>query len=254
MNPPFLLNLPSHILFEHFLLNLDLSSLLSLFSTCRTFYQLSKPSLWRNLLLRDYSYYLVTSPLPDDLPPFTLSQLNYIHESKEESILNYESDYKPTLSEAQSLLIKDFLLQETDYKLTYKNMKHLKKGLRLEGIWVGDYLVHGNEKLRLLQMGYEIWAIKLTGDPNIPAKKTTWKVKMKKDWSYGRGLIHLADDGFINPRWGPVEIMVIADDRIIVCGYYHYENVWLKVSLGCKKMLLGNETPFMSAKFEPVFS
>ena len=253
MDTALLLNLPSHVLFEHFLLNLDLSSLFSLLSTCQTLYQMSKSSLWQRLLIRDYSYYLATSPLPDDLQPFTLSQMKYIPESKEEAILNYEPDYKPTLSETQRQIIKDFLLQETDYKLAYKNMKHLTKGLKLEGIWIGDYLGHGNEKIRLLQMGYEIWAIKLTGDPNIPAKKTTWKVKMKKDWSYGRGLIHLADDGFTNPRWGPVEVLVVADDRIIVCGYYQYDNIWLKMSLGCKKMLLGNEAPFMSAKFQPVF-
>ena len=237
-----LLNLPLHILLD-LLLNLDIHTIFTFLLTSKFINSFNQASLWRRLLSRDYAYHLISSPLPDDNPAFSLSTLKYIYDSPEESALNYEPDYKPKLTSAQLLLVNDCLNKCINHANLYKDLYLNVKRPPIEGQWIGDYHAHGNETLKLLQVGYELWAIKLTGDPNIPAKKVTWKVTMKKDWSYGRGTIHLADTGYQNPRWGPAEILILGVDRIILCAYFQEGNSWLKISLCCKKMINGNETP-----------
>ncbi|EAS07061.2 hypothetical protein TTHERM_00680680 (macronuclear) [Tetrahymena thermophila SB210] len=77
-----------------------------------------------------------------------------------------------------------------------------------KGVYLGDYDSHGIERLEAFQIGYFVFFIKLTGDPNIPQGKITFYMRLTEDLKNGIGYIQLADTGYISPRWGQAAISV----------------------------------------------
>lgn len=225
-------------------------------SLCRSLRELlSHRNLWEFLILRDFPYFLTTSPLSIDRP-FTVPELE-IKTLPLDSAMSYPPDYKPVLTQSER--------QEALKAVSEKSIEFLKAKYReifeltqrspsFSGNWIGDYSAHGLESLRLFQTGFTLFAIKITGDINVPASKMTWKVTLNSSFTHGRGVIHIADTGFMNPRWAPAEIQVLDNNRIIVAGCFpNLFGRWIKVSLGCTRKRTGEETTFMSIKIQEMF-
>ena len=123
-----------------------------------------------------------------------------------------------------------------------------------EGVYYGNYGVHGTELLELRrQMLVEddgtwqeyVVATKLTGDPNVPVGKVSFKAKISKSnrvsfstsaaqsWQFHKqyrypeelqvqhlykGSGQVAGEGFVNPRWTEGELLVLSPKSIIGDG------------------------------------
>lgn len=228
---------------------LDLRTLLNLLQTCKEIRELELPFLWKQLLLRDFPYFLIT--IPNETRVFSKENLKNVKETENEALLEFPPDYKHRLQASEETKARETLEKISNFKGEYQRIYKKTFGKSLDGLWIGDYLAHGNEKVRILHNGYYLWAYKITGDSNIPAKKLTFKVNLNENLDHGQGVIHLADAEYKNSRWGPVEVLIINENKIIVGAYHEYqEKKWMKVSLGFTKLVKGEETPFMSAKFE----
>ncbi|KAI5803753.1 hypothetical protein EDC01DRAFT_468552 [Geopyxis carbonaria] len=99
------------------------------------------------------------------------------------------------------------------------------------GLWVGDYFKHGAEIVLLHQSadGSRLEAIKLTGDPNVPRGELTWRVPdlaavmrttpaWEVEWPDAQvvaGEGQLADTGYKNACWVPLEVILAAPDKVV---------------------------------------
>jgi len=90
------------------------------------------------------------------------------------------------------------------------------------GVWYGKYGGHGEEQVRIIQKGYHLDAIKITGDVNVPAGEQTWRMDLDREAKKGEGEIHLADTGYKNPRWGKATINIIDKDHFNVTWSHLY--------------------------------
>lgn len=81
----------------------------------------------------------------------------------------------------------------------------------LAGEWVGHYVGHYDEVIRIVQDGDEAKAIKITGDDFVPADEITWRANIST--GYGEGQI--AEREFRNPRFVPGRLKVLDRDRIV---------------------------------------
>ena len=48
--------------------------------------------------------------------------------------------------------------------------------VNFSGLYIGEYGTHGLEFIEIIQHGYEVKGLKLTGDPNVPAGKYSFEV------------------------------------------------------------------------------
>lgn len=227
----------------------DLLKFLSISRSCSEL--LHHRNIWEFLLLRDFPYFLTTSPLSIDRP-FTVNELE-IKTLPLDSAMNYPPDYKPVQTQSER---QEALKAVSDKSIEFLKAKYreifvlTKRSPPFSGNWIGDYSAHGLESLKLFQNGFTLFAIKVTGDINVPATKMTWKVNLNSTLTHGRGVIHIADTGFMNPRWAPVEIQVLDNNKIIVAGCFPNLGRWIRVSLGCTRKRTGEETTFMSIKIQ----
>lgn len=53
----------------------------------------------------------------------------------------------------------------------------------------------------------------------MPKGKETFKMCLEKEGKQGIGKIHLADTGFVDPRWSTAVIEAISKDCILVTAY-----------------------------------
>jgi len=249
-------SLPRYLL-ESILIFLDFPDIYKVLTSNKAFFELfTSKTLWKSLLLRDFLFFFLTNPIKDQ-SLLSVSNLS-IKFMPLESSLDYPPDYKlkrASLEEISS--ISSFLSGKSlDFlQFRYQYYVSLKlKSSNLSGLWIGDYSSHGLETLRIYNRGFELFAVKITGDINVPAGKMTWKVIMNEDFKYGRGFIHIADIGFINPRWATTEIEVLDPEKLIVSSYFPHLDKWFKVSLGCSKLIKGNETSFMSIKIMEIIN
>ncbi|KAL6075954.1 executer 1 [Balamuthia mandrillaris] len=88
----------------------------------------------------------------------------------------------------------------------------------LNGHWIGLYGSHGEELVKVTHYGYLVEALKITGDPNVPAGQITFRARMNETGRWGRGKVHLADTGFRNERWGLAFLDVREEN--------HFVNKW----------------------------
>ena len=195
-------NIPPDVLLQIFSY-LKPSSLLSCMLTCHDFYNAIDSKLWRLLSLRDYHPFLYQIPLTFDqvnTPDFKTRI-----ETLEEAEMCFVKPSNRLLSESELKRLEAKKAAITNWKEFYQKC-HKLEPWNLSGFWIGDYESHGFELIRIYHHGYEIYAQKLTGDPNIPAPKLTWKMTMDKDMKKGKGEIHLAETGYINSRWNTAYI------------------------------------------------
>ena len=189
--------IPQEVLLQIFTY-LDLSSLISCFSTCQKFHSLTNTLLWKTISLRDFSHFLSQKPL-------SASEQNRVHlnirmESPEEALKDINDPLKEPLTDQEQELLVENKPQVQDWKEFYQNYHELNQR-NLSGIWIGDYGAHGFELIKIYQKGYKVYAKKLTGDPNVPAKRLTWQMHMDETLLRGKGEVHLAVTGYINSKW-----------------------------------------------------
>lgn len=188
---------PDEVLLQIFYY-LDAASLVSCMETSRQFNILVDTKIWKTISLRDYSYFLYQIPLTDD--QVTDSSFELRKEDEEEANKEIADPFKEPLSAEEQRRLEEGQAKIKDWKQFYLDCQKKDK-YNLSGFWVGDYGDHGFELLRIYHKGYRVYAKKLTGDVNIPAKKLTWKMTLDKTMNKGRGEIHLADVDFKNSRW-----------------------------------------------------
>lgn len=70
-----------------------------------------------------------------------------------------------------------------------------------EGLWAAVYGPHGLEIVLLMREGAKMKAVKLTGDPNVPAGEVTWEVEEWEGEERMKGRGKVANDGFVERRY-----------------------------------------------------
>jgi len=141
--------------------------------------------LWQILTERDYYDFIKSKPAENS--PDSLVYLS--------SILG-----APACTQFIHFLHVD---QNLTKPINYKEQYILyHKVPKLSGIWLAIYSGHGLEVIEIIQHGYDITAIKLKGDDNVPSGQIAFKGTIKQDGSAALGKVQLADSGFRNPRWG----------------------------------------------------
>ena len=69
----------------------------------------------------------------------------------------------------------------------------------------------------------------------MPAGKTSFKVQLTKEGNKGKGQIHLADHGYLNPRWGLAYVELEDVENFVVKWYYgphafqHYDTCFHRI-------------------------
>jgi len=210
MNSTNLLDIPQEVILQIFSY-LKPDSLQSLLLTCSQIYNIIESHLWKSLSLRDYLHFLCQTPLR--IEETNLYDFKSRLEQKEEAQKIISDPFKEPLSKDDLKKIEQAQSQIINWKSFYIDC-YQKEKMNLTGFWVGDYGDHGFELIRIFHKGYHVYAKKLTGDPNIPAGKLTWKAMLDKNLKNGKGEIHLADTGFQNPRWNTALLENVTPDII----------------------------------------
>jgi len=81
----------------------------------------------------------------------------------------------------------------------------------ISGDWIGDYIGHFDEMVRIDRCGPSYVAVKMSGDDHIPAGETTWRV----DAASLRGEGQIAEEEFRNPRFVPGQLEVTDPDHLV---------------------------------------
>jgi len=209
----------------------------------------SNQRLWKMLTLRDFKFYLISEPLPNREVegPLSPSEIKIVEESEEEAKTDGQNPFTESLAVEELRTFENNIHHLSDWSVFYKNCK---SNLDLNGDWIGDYDAHGFEHLKIYHYGYKVRAIKVTGDPNVPAKKVTWEMTLDSDLKKGKGRVHLANDGFVNSRWSTGYIQIESHDQIIFSWYFEVvPSFWIKMSAGVHRK---GTMPFMSRKLQNV--
>lgn len=210
---------------QEILLFLDLKSIIRLCSTSTGLYSvLNSNSLWKELSIRDFRYFLVGDPINDDEfeHPKSMKEVEEIKEDEMEANKVITNPFDEPLTDLDQQALRNNIAKVSDWKEFYISHKKLPD---LTGFFVGDYGAHGYEFIRIYHKGYKIFAKKLTGDANVPAGKLTWKATLDKSLTKAKGYIHLASTGFKDPRWSKCLVEVPDENTFIIswypCKYMH---------------------------------
>ncbi|KAL4483352.1 hypothetical protein ABPG72_007994 [Tetrahymena utriculariae] len=142
--------------------------------------------------IQEYKEQCLMEPVNENLISQQFYQMKQIEEQFLPTVINIDQYNKQIAS------INDWrkIFYQYHNKICYK------------GVYLGDYDSHGIERLEAFQLGYFVFFIKLTGDPNIPQGKITFYMRLAEDLKNGIGYIQLADTGYISPRWGQAAISI----------------------------------------------
>lgn len=88
---------------------------------------------------------------------------------------------------------------------------------QLAGEWIGKYLGHFEEVIRIDLINGMWTATKITGDENVPAGEITWRV----DPSTGKGEGQIAGQGFLKPSFVPGHLEILSAGQII----FHWQKL-----------------------------
>ncbi|HEV8541136.1 MAG TPA: Cyclin D1-binding domain-containing protein [Verrucomicrobiae bacterium] len=85
------------------------------------------------------------------------------------------------------------------------------EAIDLSGEWLGFYIGHFDEVVRITQMGDYVEAVKITGDEYVPAEEVTWRANLRT----GRGEGQIAEREFRNPRFVPGRLRIAGPDKVV---------------------------------------
>ncbi len=85
------------------------------------------------------------------------------------------------------------------------------------------------EWLEIYHKGYQVYAKKTTGYTNIPAGQLTWRMRLNKSMTKGKGEVHFADPGFKNPRWRTAYIEIVNPNLILITWFAKVKFFYLKI-------------------------
>ncbi|KAL4434923.1 hypothetical protein ABPG74_021262 [Tetrahymena malaccensis] len=150
------------------------------------------PIIDYEMKIQEYKEECSMEPVDEKLTKYQFYQMNQIEEQFLPTVINIDQFEKQVanISNWRQIFYK------YHNKICYK------------GVYLGDYDSHGIERLEAFQLGYFVFFIKLTGDPNIPEGKITFYMRLTEDLKKGIGYIQLADTGYISPRWGQAAISI----------------------------------------------
>lgn len=240
----------------HIFSQMDIKTLGTCNRTCRSWNSIisDDQGLWKCLCFRDYADYLNTKPLACTNENEEMNHLSQLSSLIRNPILlrlaeelNYERDEQHDSGPEESsmndsiVLLHEGEIAEDHYGIVSHRAKKPKLEVYdrgtfvwseyykecflkydLNGIWIGKYGAHGDELVRVIQKGFNLEAWKVTGDPNVPAGKQTWKMVLDREMAIGEGNIHLADHGYTNPRWGQATFKIIDSDHFDITWRYSY--------------------------------
>jgi hypothetical protein len=83
--------------------------------------------------------------------------------------------------------------------------------MNFSGEWIGHYVGHYDEVIRIVQEGVVLTAYKITGDDYVPAGEITWRASL----TTGLGEGQIAEMEFRNPRFVPGRLTVLSPDRLL---------------------------------------
>jgi len=222
---------PSEVLLQ-ILSYLDIHSLCSCMKVSSSFYQIIDQKLWKILFFRDFSQFLYQMPLSDqDLGlPQDESHIQMIRKQSIDSQNQKSGPFSEEISEIQEQILRDASVQLGNWKGLYI-LCYMK--IDLNGLWVGDYGRHGKELIRIYQKGYEVIAQKVTGDENVPAGQTTWKMTLDRNLCRGKGFMQVAEIGYKNAAWVTAYLNIIDRNSLQITWfiYDHYGN-WYSLTFG----------------------
>jgi len=222
--------IPKDVISQIFLF-LDLKSIGKCLLTCKNLNNTIDTNLWKNLILRDHIHFLYTEPLTaQELdPPTQANQIVTTYETEAEASSIFQNPFKDLSPETKEI-INQRISQLQNAKEFYLRCHRLPN---ISGFWVGDYGGHGFELIRIYHKGYKAYAKKLTGDPNIPAGKVTWKVTFGEDGLRGKGELHLAEPGFLNSRWSTAYVDISQENAIQIDWFVQDSlGFWYKLTFG----------------------
>jgi len=81
----------------------------------------------------------------------------------------------------------------------------------ISGDWIGHYVGHFDEMVRIDRLGPTYVAVKMSGDDHVPAGEITWRVDATSLLGEGQ----IAEQEFRNPRFVSGELEVIDPDHIV---------------------------------------
>lgn len=222
---------PSEVLLQ-VLSYLDAKSVSSCLRVCKSFYQTIEENLWKMLFFRDFSLFFSQMPLSEE--EFTLptqpDQIQMIRTQPGELNNMLEEPCGKSLSDIQAQIMREASVQRRNWKGLYI-FCYLK--IDLNGEWIGDYGRHGFEKLRIYQKGYDVTAIKLTGDENVPAGQVTWKMTLDINQNKGKGFMQIAETGYKNPTWVTSYLNVVDRNSLQITWFvYDYLGNWYSLTFG----------------------
>lgn len=234
ITPPISPTVPSEVLLQIFSY-LDIDSVRSCMTVCKTFNQTIEERLWKILFFRDFSHFLYQMPLHEqDLsPPKEESDIQMVRKHHVDSSCTMEEEQQPmqeSMTDIQEQILREASIQLRNWKGLYI-LCYLK--INLTGYWVGDYGRHGKELVKIEQKGYEVIASKVTGDENVPAGQITWRMTLDKNLTRGKGFMQVAEIGYNNPAWVTAYINVLDKNSIQVTWFVfdHFGN-WYSLTFG----------------------
>lgn len=84
----------------------------------------------------------------------------------------------------------------------------------LNGFFCSVYGAHGVELLHFEQRGCTVRALKLTGDPNVPAGELSVELVLSLTGHAGCGRVRLAEHGFRSPHWGTLALLRLSPAKL----------------------------------------
>ena len=80
----------------------------------------------------------------------------------------------------------------------------------LSGEWIGHYRGHFDQVVKIVQLGDDIEAVKVTGDDHVPAGEVTFRANLKSLAGEGQ----VAEKEFRNPCFVPGKLVILGRERI----------------------------------------
>ncbi|PRP85873.1 hypothetical protein PROFUN_06147 [Planoprotostelium fungivorum] len=156
----------------------------------------------------------LTMPVDQDI----LTDPNF---DRQDDLALFDMDLKAQSTEEEDEPENATTQQYIKWLVLYKTCIDREKAgtIDVSGYYSANYGIHGDEIVYINHNGFNLDGVKIIGDRNVPAGKPTFSIRLLKDQIHGRGAQHLADIGYLNPRWGRATF-AMADRNLLVVRWH----------------------------------